>query len=616
MAEKRRGSSGIDDERDAKRLRSADGSPAASPAAGNRSQGTLSAQIDAMIAQKKAEIAAKLAAMKPGAAPSPGAAAPLASAARPPPPVAGAGPTPRPPVAVNQTDLARRIAEAKERIKSQMSAANVPTLPPPGAEQDRTKRGLAVETHPVLELLAQKGEEAAKGAKAAKAIVPKPVFATTKANLRLAEIAEQRRKKKEQPVKPAEEEQDPTKSSFYDPRIASTGAFGPRDRRSRKLKFNAPGKYIQVANQVRAQAQLEKLRKEIAEKVKQTGMESEMELVSDQAIRREAPPDVEWWDAPLLRNPTYEDLSFENFRMDPDAADAIITSYVQHPVPVPPPVSDAAPAPKPLMMTKKERKKLRRQLRMERQKEKQDKIRMGLLPPDPPKVRIANLMRVLGTEAVQDPTKVEAEVRRQMMARQRAHQKHNEEKKLTKEERQEKLMKKLVGSSETVVVGVFRITDLSHPQKKFKVERNAMQLQMTGIGIVNPTMSVVIVEGTPKSLKFYKKLMLRRIDWNDERAAREAGDDEDEDSDEDDSDDDGAAKPESSAAVPDDPASGPKRKNECHLVWEGEIKEQSFRRFKLAPCPTEFAAKEMLEKFGAVQYWDIAKQFVPAETVI
>lgn len=35
-------------------------------------------------------------------------------------------------------------------------------------------------------------------------------------------------------------------------------------------------------------------------------------------------------------------------------------------------------------------------------------------------VRISNLMRVLGTEAVQDPTKVEAHVRAQMAKRQKS----------------------------------------------------------------------------------------------------------------------------------------------------------------------------------------------------
>jgi U4/U6 small nuclear ribonucleoprotein PRP3 len=58
-------------------------------------------------------------------------------------------------------------------------------------------------------------------------------------------------------------------------------------------------------------------------------------------------------------------------------------------------------------------KKLRRQSRREAWKEKQDKIRLGIIAPDQPKVKMSNLMRVLGNEAVQDPTKVEAHVREQ-----------------------------------------------------------------------------------------------------------------------------------------------------------------------------------------------------------
>lgn len=94
------------------------------------------------------------------------------------------------------------------------------------------------------------------------------------------------------------------------------------------------------------------------------------------------------------------------------------------------------------MLTKKERKKLRRQRRLEAAKEKQERIRLGLLPPEQPKVKISNLMRVLGTEAVLDPTKIEAEVRKQMEARLAAHKLHNESKKLTEEEKKEKYMRK------------------------------------------------------------------------------------------------------------------------------------------------------------------------------
>lgn len=38
-------------------------------------------------------------------------------------------------------------------------------------------------------------------------------------------------------------------------------------------------------------------------------------------------------------------------------------------------------------------------------------------------MKLSNLMRVLGTDAIQDPTKMEAHVRKQMMERQKKHEK-------------------------------------------------------------------------------------------------------------------------------------------------------------------------------------------------
>ena len=55
---------------------------------------------------------------------------------------------------------------------------------------------------------------------------------------------------------------------------------------------------------------------------------------------------------------------------------------------------------------------------MEREKEKQELIRQGLLDPPKPKVKLSNLMRVLGTEAVLDPSAMEKQVRDQMAERQ------------------------------------------------------------------------------------------------------------------------------------------------------------------------------------------------------
>ena len=70
-----------------------------------------------------------------------------------------------------------------------------------------------------------------------------------------------------------------------------------------------------------------------------------------------------------------------------------------------------------VLPTEQERKKISRQRRLEREKEKQELISQGLLEPPPPKVKISNLMRVLGERAVADPSAIEAEVRAQMAER-------------------------------------------------------------------------------------------------------------------------------------------------------------------------------------------------------
>ena len=52
-------------------------------------------------------------------------------------------------------------------------------------------------------------------------------------------------------------------------------------------------------------------------------------------------------------------------------------------------------------------------------------------------------MQVLGQEAIQDPTKIEARVRKEMAQRQKQHELTNEQRKLTPEERRQKIKNKL-----------------------------------------------------------------------------------------------------------------------------------------------------------------------------
>lgn len=47
-----------------------------------------------------------------------------------------------------------------------------------------------------------------------------------------------------------------------------------------------------------------------------------------------------------------------------------------------------------------------------------------------------------------------------------------------------------------------------------QVDMNAQQYHLTGCVLVYSNVNLVIIEGGPKALRKYKKLMLHRIKWN------------------------------------------------------------------------------------------------------
>ena len=370
-------------------------------------------------------------------------------------------------------------------------------------------------------------------------------------------------------------------SQYFDSRVSAKG-FIPRQKR-KGFVFNSPGKYVKEGNQIRMKAQLEKLQAAISTTARKTGIASATQLAKlvpkIDSISSKT-PDIEWWDA-LIMPPgsTYGDetnpLSVKN---------EAITNLIEHPIQMMPLIStDPANTHVPVYLTKKELKKLRRQNRREAWKEKQDKIRLGLETPDEPKVKMSNLMRVLGTEAVQDPTKVEAAVREQMAKRKAQHEQMNAERKLTPEQRKEKVANKLKeDTSGGVHVAVYRIKNLANPARKFKVETNAKQLYMTGCVVLYEDVNVVVVEGGPKQQKKYKQLMLNRIKWE-EDVIKEKDLQE------------GIAGNVEANMV-----------NSCVLVWEGQTKERNFGELKFKQCPTEKFAREHFIKAGVEHYWDQA----------
>jgi hypothetical protein len=95
----------------------------------------------------------------------------------------------------------------------------------------------------------------------------------------------------------------------------------------------------------------------------------------------------------------------------------------------------------------------------------------------------------------------------------------------------------------------------------------------------------------------FHKLMLRRIDWSqkpepraDDPLAPHPADDEDEEG-------EGAA-----AGKP----------NACHLVWEGVVKENSFKEFSRQEAASAEAGRALLERAGVAHYWDAATNFDPS----
>uniref|UniRef100_A0A8C5C9Y3 U4/U6 small nuclear ribonucleoprotein Prp3 n=1 Tax=Gadus morhua TaxID=8049 RepID=A0A8C5C9Y3_GADMO len=383
---------------------------------------------------------------------------------------------------------------------------------------------------------------------------------TLKANIRAVKREQFRQQLKEKPG------EDLESTSYFDQRVNIT----PAQRARKGFKFHEQGRFEKIAQRIRTKAQLEKLQTEIAQAAKKTGIQASTKLAlitPKKELGDGEVPHVEWWDSYIV--PTnFEVMEFFG-----------VTNLVEHPAQICAPVDTDKTVTLGVYLTKKEQKKLRRQTRREAQKELQERVRLGLMPPPEPKVRISNLMRVLGTEAVQDPTKVEAHVRAQMAKRQKAHEDANAARKLTAEQRKEKKIKKIKEDlTHGVHIAVYRIRNLHNPSKKFKVEANANQLYLTGTVVLHRDVNTVVVEGGPKSQKKFKRLMMNRIKWQERNTKREDPDFDDE----------------------------TKRNNKCYLIWEGTAKERSFGDMKFKQCPTENMAREHFKKHGTEHYWDLA----------
>lgn len=126
-------------------------------------------------------------------------------------------------------------------------------------------------------------------------------------------------------------------------------------------------------------------------------------------------------------------------------------------------------------------------------------------------------------------------------------------------------------------------------------------------------LNLVVAEGGTRSIKAFKKLMLRRIKWAGDgilpkivslASHLEFG-------------------PQSLILQPnatdadddDDDELSDKPKNSCVLVWEGTVGKRAFKDFEMVLCRTEEFARDSLQKHGVPHYWDFAlSQYVTEQS--
>ncbi|KAJ5627776.1 hypothetical protein N7490_010004 [Penicillium lividum] len=550
-----------------KRTRSNNGSPVP----GSTGAPSSKVDIEKMIAEARAKaeaVRARLQAARGGATP--------------PVPPTESSPSPAPPAS---TPAMSRLEQMKARVAAATAKANAPPqrpeAPAPSYQQpqafdddsfSKARGGLDVGLHPALLSDAPPEYRGAKG--------------------RQQKGTTNRGKQLDLSGPSIEEIRN---NPYFDPSLGPKATVA-KPRQTRELIFNQKGKYIQQAANQRRQEQLEAMKKRIAERARLAGIDEDMDVEKSYIVP--APPAMEWWDEKFIDGGDYS--AIENPAKL--KIDTVITHYIQHPIQLEPPQEKHVPAQKPMYLTPKEQAKIRRQRRMADLKEQQAKIRLGLEPAPPPKVKKSNLMRVLGEQAVKDPTAVEAQVNREIAERKEQHEAMNEERKLTKDQRREKLESQQEKDAALgVYMSVYRIDSLASGRNRFKIGKNAEQNKLTGICIVHPKLNLVIVEGGKHSVNNYRKLMLNRIDWTENPGPTT-------------SDRNRESEPLWLSTEDEKGEARDFSQNTCSLIWEGQTKSRLFKRWVGARvCASDSEAKAALARTNTESFWTLAKSAKPAE---
>ncbi|EWM24781.1 u4 u6 small nuclear ribonucleoprotein prp3, partial [Nannochloropsis gaditana] len=231
----------------------------------------------------------------------------------------------------------------------------------------------------------------------------------------------------------------------------------------------------------------------------------------------------------------------------------------------------------------------------------------GLMPPPEPKMNLSNFMKVLANESIADPSAVTAKIQAQIREREKNHEMRNLARKLTPEERREKKRRKIINDmKKQIEVALFRVRQLHSPKIRYKIDVNAQQSGLSGAVLTcrDPAfgeegMHLVVVEGGPRSVRRFVKLMTRRIKWRaqQEGGGGQEGEGEEEEEEEEEEEDGGEDLGERGGGI-------------CELVWRGVVAKPSFAGFKFQECRTLTTARKVFEGKGVAHYADMCFQNV------
>jgi U4/U6 small nuclear ribonucleoprotein PRP3 len=316
-----------------------------------------SIQVAQQIAAKRAEVQAKLAKIKASAqisssskaaAPSTVTAKEDLTAARP-----------------NVSEMARRVEEAKRKVEAmaakQRTSNSNPYLSSSSSSSKLTTSTLAAAAaaapgpggiHP---LLMDMSVPAVPQSKKDRYKPMQPKFASTKANVRIAQAPAPPPKPRDLEVAQAPTLEEARKDPHFDRRLGVETLVPRVKKRGRQLRFNQKGKFTKLGDQMRQEAKMEALKQRIMETARKAGLEDEMESAEGglgRKIKKPTPPAVEWWDAKFLLQDSYDDLDLPQAQLIwENGCDGL----VQHPIPIPAPGDNKQIPIKALMLTKKVR---------------------------------------------------------------------------------------------------------------------------------------------------------------------------------------------------------------------------------------------------------------------